>query len=467
MSINWQQEAETRRTDLIKDLQTLLKIPSERDVEHKTAAFPLGPNPAKALKTFLALGERDGFSTKNVENVAGRIAYGQGSQTLGILGHVDVVPAGRGWQTDPYQPVVKDGKIYARGVADDKGPVMAAYYALKIIKELNLPLKKQVHFIVGTDEESDWTGMDRYLEVEKTPDFGFSPDAEFPIINGEKGIVSFQLNVKPQTQSDQPKLLRFESGLRDNMVPQTAQAELKTADPESIKTALADFATKHQLTSSVTVQDDTVTLELIGMGSHAQEPQSGRNAATFLATFLKQCDLDANAQAYLGLITDYCHLDFNGKTLRINHHDDLMGDLTMSPDIFHYQANETGQIVINFRYPKGTSAETIKKQMLATINQEAVTITTFAQDQVPHYVPGDDPLVKTLLRVYEKQTGLRGHEQVIGGGTFGRMLKRGVAFGAQFPNQPNVMHQPNEFMKIDDLIQATAIYAEAIYELCR
>lgn len=467
MSINWQQEAEARRTDLLADLQTLLKIPSERDVEHKTADFPLGPNPAKALKTFLALGERDGFSTKNVENVAGRIAYGQGSETLGILGHVDVVPAGMGWQTEPYQPVIKDGKLYARGVADDKGPVMAAYYALKIIKDLNLPLKKQVHFIVGTDEESDWTGMDRYLEVEKAPDFGFSPDAEFPIINGEKGIVSFQINLKPQTQIDQPTLLSFESGLRDNMVPQSAQAKLKTTDAQALEKQLRDFASAHQLTSSMQVQGDTVTLDLIGKGAHALEPQAGRNAATFLATFLKQRDLDTNAQAYLQLITDYCHLDFKGKAFQINHHDDLMGDLTMSPDIFRYQANETGEIVINFRYPKGTSADEIKKQMLATINQETVTITTFAQDQVPHYVPGDDPLVKTLLRVYENQTGLQGHEQVIGGGTFGRMLKRGVAFGAQFPNQPNVMHQPNEFMKIDDLIRATAIYAEAVYELCR
>ena len=114
----------------------------------------------------LAIADRDGFTTKNIENVAGRIEFGSGDEIFGILGHVDVVPAGDGWETNPFEPVIKDGKIYARGSSDDKGPSIAAYYALKLLKDNDIKLNKKVHFIFGTDEESEWVGINRYLEVE-------------------------------------------------------------------------------------------------------------------------------------------------------------------------------------------------------------------------------------------------------------------------------------------------------------
>ena len=197
MTINWQQEAEKLEPQLLSDLTTLLKINSERDTDHQTKAYPLGPGPAKALEAFLTIAERDGFKTLNVDNVAGRIELGSGDEIFGLFGHVDVVPAGPGWQTDPFVPVIKDGKIYGRGTSDDKGPSIAAYYALKLIRDLGLPINKKIHFIIGTDEESEWVGIHRYLETQPAPDFGFSPDAEFPIINGEKGIASFKIDQKP------------------------------------------------------------------------------------------------------------------------------------------------------------------------------------------------------------------------------------------------------------------------------
>ena len=134
---------------------------------------------------------------RNIDNYAGDFEFGQGDEVLGIFAHLDVVPAGSGWDTDPYEPVIKDGKLYARGSSDDKGPTMACYYALKIIKELELPVSKRVRFIVGTDEESGWGDMDYYFAHNglKDPDFGFSPDAEFPIINGEKGNITTYLSI--------------------------------------------------------------------------------------------------------------------------------------------------------------------------------------------------------------------------------------------------------------------------------
>lgn len=149
MAINWQAEAAKYEKDLLADLTTLLRIKSERDIEHKTDDAPLGPGPAKALQAMLALAERDGFKTLNVDNVAGRIEMGDGDEIFGLFGHMDVVPAGPGWNTDPYEPVIKDGKIYARGSSDDKGPSIAAYYALKMIKDLGLPVNKKIHLLSG------------------------------------------------------------------------------------------------------------------------------------------------------------------------------------------------------------------------------------------------------------------------------------------------------------------------------
>ncbi|WP_461219630.1 dipeptidase PepV [Lapidilactobacillus salsurivasis] len=466
--VDWLKEAQARQDDLLADLTSILEIPSERDTEHGTSDYPLGPGPAKALAQMLAIGERDGFVTKNVENVAGRIQYGAGSEIFGLLGHMDVVPAGPGWVTDPFKPVIKDGNLIARGSSDDKGPAMAAYYALKIIKELELPVNKQIHYIFGTDEESEWVGIDRYLEVEPTPDFGFSPDAEFPIINGEKGIASFKVTFKPElATTGSRELSHFQSGIRANMVPQTAVAIVKGHDLDQLGTALTTFAAENDLIADAEIQDEQVSLTLTGKGAHAQEPRDGVNAGTYLALFLSQQALDPAGQQYVQTISQWLHLDSRGAKLGIAHTDQLMGELTASPDIFAYEAGQAGTVLINVRYPQGTNAELINQQIEQQINAANVTCQIEGHAQEPHYVSGEDPLVKTLLAVYERQTGQPGHEQVIGGGTYGRILKRGVAFGAQFPGQPNVMHQANEFMPIADIIKATAIYAEAIYELVR
>lgn len=235
MAIDWKKEAAARKDDFLNDLVDLLKIDSVRDDSKATEDAPVGPGPKKALEAFLALGEKDGFVTKNTGNIAGHIEYGEGDETMGVLVHVDVVPPGNGWETDPFDPVIKDGRIYARGSSDDKGPGMAAYYAIKMIKEMNLPISKRIRFIIGTDEESGWQCMDHYLAVEETPDFGFSPDANFPIINGEKGNVSLYVNTKGTTTGGKNELISFDAGLRENMVPRDAVAVFNSEEAEVIE----------------------------------------------------------------------------------------------------------------------------------------------------------------------------------------------------------------------------------------
>lgn len=466
MTIDWTKEAVTFKTELLKDLTALLKIESVRDMAHKTAEFPVGQGPAEALQLVLEMAKRDGFATKNIDNLAGRIAYGTGDTILGVLAHVDVVPAGDGWLTDPYQPVIQDGAIYARGTSDDKGPLIAAYYALRILKKLGIKPLQQIHFIVGTDEESEWLGVHRYAETQPMPDYGFSPDAEFPIINGEKGIVSFILSEKLTTPTNAPYTLQsFKSGLRDNMVPHAATAIIETHQDAAFEANYQTYLAQEKLTGELTFEAGHYTITLIGQGAHAANPQEGRNGATYLAQFLKDLAFDNNGLTYLSAIGTTLHDDVAGKKAGIAYTDTLMGPLTMSPTIFDFDRDkDLADITVNIRFPQGTDISTLTDQLTATFGQ-AFGIATKGHQEVPHYVSGEDPLVQTLLQTYTDHTGLPGEEVIVGGGTYGRLMKRGVAFGAQFPGRKDLMHQPNECMRIDDLLNATAIYADALYRL--
>lgn len=465
-SIDWKAEAAKRKDAFLEDLFDLLRIDSVRDDDKATEEAPVGPGPKEALEAFLALGDRDGFTTKNVDNWAGHIEYGDGDELMGVLAHVDVVPTGTGWETDPFEPVIKDGRLYARGSSDDKGPGMAAYYAIKMIKDLDLPVSKKVRFIIGTDEESEWKGIKHYLETEPEPDFGFSPDATFPIINGEKGNTTVFIETKGDGSGASNELVQFESGLRPNMVPQDAVAVVKSDDPQALESGLTDFLNGLPVKGTAAVDGNTVTLEFTGKAAHGSKPASGVNAATYLARYLSDFNFGKDAKTFLEVITLYLHDDPEGKKLGIDHTDSVMGELTSNPGVFSYKAEEGGKITVNMRYPQGTTEDKILDTFKDKLSQYDVELSN-SEGKEPHYVPANDPLVTTLLDVYHRQTGLEAHEMVIGGGTYGRLMERGVAYGAMFPDSVDTMHQANEFMAVDDLMNAMAIYAEAIYELIK
>lgn len=470
MTIDWKKEVEARKEDLLQDLSDLLRINSERDDSKATPETPFGPGPVAALEKILSYGKRDGFTVKNVDNYAGHIEFGEGDETLGIFAHMDVVPAGDNWDTDPYEPVIKDNKIYARGSSDDKGPSVAAYYALKIIKELGLPVSKKVRFVIGTDEESGWGDMDYYFQHEEKPDFGFSPDAEFPIINGEKGNVTITAQFSG-TNGGAYALKDFAAGLRANMVPGTAKA-LLTAPAEAVadmEAAFLRFVDANPISGEFTAVGSDITIEVVGKSAHGASPQRGINAATFLALFLNDFDFGNGAKAFINAAAAYAHEDFYGEKLGVAYEDSKMGKLTMNAGLLSFAADQDAaqnSITLNFRYPKGTDGDTIKAGLAKTFGA-GVDLVKADRDMPPHYVPTDDPLVATLLSVYEKHTGEKGYEQIIGGGTFGRLLERGVAYGAMFPGYTDTMHQANEFMSLDDLFNSAVIYADAIYSLIK
>ncbi|UQS82483.1 dipeptidase PepV [Bombilactobacillus folatiphilus] len=466
--MNWKKLAHNYQAQMIQDLTTLVAINSANDPKQETTEFPLGPGPAHALQQMLAFGERDGFITKNVDQLGGHIQYGTGDEILGIFGHMDTVPAGEGWNSDPFLLTNVDGQLFGRGALDDKGPSLAAYYALRILKDQNIKPSKTIRLIFGTDEENQWRGINHYLEVEPLPDLGFSPDGEFPVINGEKGIVSYQLQFPIAATTGDQVLMSFQAGLRPNMVPQSATCVVQTLDSSELVNHYNYYLKQHpQIQGNALIQDQAVTLTLVGQGCHAMEPENGYNAATFLADFLADQRFDDQAQAYLQFIQTKLHLDFTGTKLGLAYQDETMGALSQSPDIFQYDQTNSGNIVINVRYPKGHTAGELQEQYQQSLPING-NVTAAEHAQEPHYVSDSDPLVSELLKAYRTQTNdLTSQPMTVGGGTYGRLLNRGVAFGALMPDGPNVMHQANEYITIDNLLQATAIYADALWRLTK
>lgn len=461
---DWLAAAESQKQNYLEDLMALMRIKSVRDDSAATDEYPLGPGPSQALAAFLEMAEQDGFRTKNIDNVVGYAEWGEGDETLAILAHLDVMPAGRGWDTDPFEPVIKDGNLYGRGASDDKGPGMAAYYALKYLKDQGVAFNKRVRFIVGTDEESDWTGMHRYFEVEPAPTLGFSPDAEFPVINGEKGQVSLKLSV-PATNGEGYVLKSFHSGLRFNMVPREAVAEIVVPDADQVQVAFEQFVDENPIQGEAEPTADGLKLTVIGKAAHGMEPEQGINAGTYLATFLDQYAFAAGAKSFIHFLAKYLHLDTRMKGFDGAYTDPVMGELTMNAGILNFDTENGGDIDMNFRFPKGIGPDELEATVKKVADPLGIAVKQ-GPSQKPHYVDPSDPIVKTLMDAYIHQSGDKDAKpEVVGGGTYGRLMERGVAFGALMPQTPNTMHQANEYQPVDDLTRSMAIYMEAINNL--
>jgi succinyl-diaminopimelate desuccinylase len=466
--VNWKEEVLSRKEALINDLEGLLRIESILDEENRTEDAPFGSEVKKALDYMLNIGKRDGYQTKNVEQVAGHLEFGQGEDIIGILCHVDVVPAGNDWTTPPFTPDVREGKMYARGAIDDKGPTIAAYWAMNIVKELYPALSKRVRMIVGTDEESSWRCVDTYFNHEEMPTMGFAPDAVFPIIHAEKGIADFEWIFPVNEEKKEAFLLySFHSGQRLNMVPDHAIAKCQSSEDQllDVKKEFELFLNDKNLKGKATL-DKQLTLEIQGVSVHGSAPHEGVNAAFRLAEFLEGLSLDQNGSAYINFITKWLQDDFTGERLGVSFKDSITGSLTMNAGTFDYQASQQGRIGINLRYPVTCQFDNVKQtfeKVTAPMSVEMKVI----DHMTPHHVPQDHELIQKLQHVYEKQTGKEAKLLSIGGGTYARSLKAGVAFGALFEGKPQLAHQKDEYVDIEDLLKAAAIYAEAIYELAK
>jgi succinyl-diaminopimelate desuccinylase len=467
-TIQWFEEVEKRKDQFIQETQDFLRIKSVLEEEKASDEAPLGPGVKEALDYMLRLGEKEGFAAKNVGNLAGHLEFGEGEEIVGILCHVDVVPEGDGWSSGPFEAEIRDGKIFARGAIDDKGPTMAAFYAMKIVKELGLPLKRRVRMIIGTDEESDWRCVEHYFKHEEMPSMGFAPDADFPIIYAEKGIADFDLTYKLQGSEEadhEVEVISFSSGRRYNMVPDFATVSLHVLKFQTeIVQRYEEYKKQHGLGGSCHVDKGKLVLDFEGVSAHGMEPDNGKNAGLHMADFLAGLKLDFNAKRFMEFASDYLGRDSRGRALGVAYSDEITGDLTINVGMLSYTGKSGGTFGLNMRYPVTADIGEIITKIKETAAREGLEVEKFTNSS-PHHVAEDDFLVRKLKKVYEEQTGEKAKLLSIGGGTYARSLKSGVAFGPLFPGRPDIAHQKDEYIIIDDMMKATAIYAQAIYEL--
>lgn len=463
MDLDFRKLAEKYRNEYFKDLNDLVEIESVRDdsLADPELGMPFGPGPRKALDTFLALADRDGFKTENVDGYAGVVRYGQGDESVGILGHLDVVPLGDGWSKDPLQVTFEDGYVFGRGVLDDKGPTLAAYYALKMIRDENLPLKRKIMLIAGTDEESGSGCMKYYKKHGEIPTLGFTPDANFPVIYGEKGNMHVSLHSKDKTV-----IRSFDGGLRPNIVIGQAEAVIDNSDEKS---DLFDFYLKtNGLKGSMSKEEDGIHILMEGIPAHGSTPYDGLNAGTHLLNFIGEAYDDQLAKDYYEILKDW-----KGAPLGIEKNGVYMSFLTMNPGIIQFD-NDEAYALVDIRYPNDTDPEKVMKGFEKTcqaLKSDINPVLDMAGD--PLFVDPDSELVSSLMNSYRKYTGDTFTPAItIGGGTYAKEFDNFVAFGPEKLEEDKTTeafvggcHQRDEGIKADDLIEAMAIYADAIYSL--
>ncbi len=454
------------REDLVEDVKTMVRIRSDRG--EAAPGAPFGPGPDAALQKFLEISAARGFAVRNYDGYVGAIDLNDKPRQLDILAHLDVVPVADNWTVcAPFDPVVLDGKIYGRGTSDDKGPAVAALWAMQCVRDLGVALSKNVRLIVGTDEECGSSDIAYYYGIEQEAPMTFSPDADFPVINIEKGGLFGHITAQFTPSEALPKLVRFQSGFKVNVVPDTAQAVVKgltAAQVQPICDALAaDTGLEFQLTDGA----EGLQIDCTGIGAHAASPHMGNNALTGMLALVASMPLadSDGTQKIQALSALFPHGDYNGKAAGVAMSDEISGELTLSFN--QLQITETGlDGAFDCRAPICATEENMKQVVQARCAAAGLELEDRPM-RPPHHVPADSPLVQALLRIYEQYTGQKGKPLAIGGGTYVHELANGVAFGCVMPGTDTNMHGADEFAVIDQLILSAEMFAQAILDLCQ
>ena len=416
----------------IKDLRELISIKSVESTAEKDA--PFGTEVKNALLWFMDKAKTFGFKTINYDNYAGEITYGEG-QEIGIIGHVDVVPVGTGWNFPPFSLTDKDGYLIGRGVGDDKGAMLLTLYALKELKDSGAPCNKKFRFFVGTNEESGWKDV-AYLKTKTTiPEYGFSPDGNFPVSYAEKGF--YYVNVKL------PAFKKFDD-LSGGTVINAVCARAEITPTKDFDKSLLD---KNGLSF------ENGKIVSVGVSAHGSKPDLGKNALLPLLRFLKDCGEDVKD------VIDYLFFD---KWDICKMHNE-QGFVTFSPNLAMKCEDGGTLLSCDCRIPAPFTVEEIKEKM----KDCPLDVTVVDHDHPPVMTDKDGKFVQTLLSAYNAATGENETPVSMGGSTFARVFKKGCAFGPEFPNENYHMHEADERVKKASLFKSYDIYKKALFELAK
>ena len=438
--------------NVLADIKRLVDIPSVEGAPQP--GMPFGPGPAAALQEGLKIAQEFGFETHNCDNYIGWAELkGEVDKQIATITHLDVVPEGDGWDSDPYNMIVKDGWIIGRGVTDDKGPSVLCLYALKFLKDHNIPLKYNVRVLLGANEETGMGDVDYYCKHFPNPDFCFSPDAEFPLCNAEKGgygatLVSQELN---------GNIIKFAGGVANNAIPNRCSCIVK------------GDASKLTGTDRITVSEENgnIRLDSVGIGGHASVPAGTINAISLIVDYLLDNHLVTEKEREFLQYLQLLHHATDGSGIGIAASDDVFDPLTIIGGVIR---TENGRLYqqVDCRYPTTITGEKITEQ-LGKASNGCATVES-VRFSVPFYCNADHPAIQALLDTYNDVTGKHEKPFSMGGGTYARHFPCAVSFGpeeqnAVLPDFAGPIHGPNEGCNINQLMESLKIYILSLIRL--
>ena len=443
---------------LLACLQENLRIPS---VEEPAAdGAPYGIACRKSLDHVLKAAADLGFRTENVDGHMGWCEYGEGQEMIAVLGHLDVVPAGDGWSFDPWGGEIKDDRIFGRGTMDDKGPSIAALFALAALRDSSLPIQRRIRILFGCNEETGARDVKYYLaKGGEIPVMGFTPDAEYPVINGEKGIINVTYG-RNYVQSGELTLVSINGGTAANVTPAAASATLACSAEMAAKLTAMTFPKV-----TITAVDGGIQVDAEGVSAHGSTPWQGENAIGRLMIALDAMPFEGEVKDWIHFLATRLGMETNGKAAGIYLYDEVSGELTVNWGTLHAD-DKSLSMVINYRYPvtkEYTDCAPTFDALFAAAGFEKVK--EAAKEKL--YIPADSELVKILLKVYKEHTGIDGKPVCIGGGTYAKSLPNILAFGPIFPGDEVREHKPDEFIEIPKLMKNAQIIASAMYEMAK
>ena len=449
------------KQEMIETLISLLRIESVK--QEAELNRPYGRGIFDALMFMMSTAESMDMECVNLFGHLGYIDYGEGDDIVAVLTHLDVVPAGEGWTYPAFDGTIVDDKIYGRGAIDNKGPAVASLFALKALADNGILLNKKIRLIFGCDEETGWTDMEYYKAHKSMPSVAISPDAEYPIINAEKGLLHLSLKkVIDSADNNGVVVSRFTCGERPNIVPNHAECILE-ADQALIEKAVAVFNENSNYPLTVSKTDEGILVSSPGLSAHGSLPDEGFNAGIHLMMFLNTLPLSGGTVAdvidNLASSIGYHH---NGENTTLALKDGISGKLTINMGVLKIDTDNV-ECMLDIRYPVTFE----KKDIMAKVERifGSVFDITIAHALPAIYAPEDSPLIVKLKEAYTEITGQDAYCMAMGGATYARAFDNAVSFGPLFPGEDHVEHGPDEYIRIDTLMRCAQITANALIKL--
>ena len=457
---------ESCRDKVVQDICRLIDIKSVR--EEPKEGRPFGDGPAKALEEALKIAGELGFSPDNMENYVGTVDLNDKPTELSILAHLDVVPEGKGWTKEPFRGTVEDGMIFGRGAMDNKGPAVASLYALAAAREIEPSLSKNARLILGTAEETGSEDIAYYYKRFSPSPKTFSPDADYPVINIEKGRYAPTFGAIWQEDKALPRVISIKGGESVNVVPPEAMAVVEGIDFDKLE-AMSEMIEEYSgARFTLDEEGDLIKITAHGKNAHAAEPSEGINALTAILFLLSHIRMapSRSFEMICALNELFPHGDIYGKYLGIEQKDEASGELTLNLGVMEFSL--TGfSARFDCRFPLSGTKESVADASEAKLKAKGIEIKGTNEITMPHHTPADSPFVKTLLKVYEDYTGSEGKCLAIGGGTYVHGIEGAVAFGCTMPGKDNRIHGADEYVSIEDIITSAKIFTQVIIDTCK